>query len=183
MIVMGRSLGSLYAIHAASLHPDLAGLVLESGIADPVEVFGKHLDQEFLTEKKMDEAFPGLSEDLVKLEVEKFFDVTSKMKKYVKGKLLILHVKDDKIVTVKNAVQLYDASPLTPKSEKRITLFDHGSHNNVFINNYPEYLASMTEFLKACGHSKGKRYTGMMVCVGLALLVAVVAVVLPQVQV
>ena len=32
-----RRLGSLYAVHAAALFPGAAGLIIESGIADPLE--------------------------------------------------------------------------------------------------------------------------------------------------
>src|SRR5208282_5801323 len=37
LIFFGRSLGSLFAVHAAALFPRAAGLVLESAIADPLE--------------------------------------------------------------------------------------------------------------------------------------------------
>lgn len=37
LILFGRSVGSIYAIHAASCFPSIAGLIIESGIADPLE--------------------------------------------------------------------------------------------------------------------------------------------------
>lgn len=37
IIFFGRSLGSLYALHGASLYPQAAGLIIESGLADPLE--------------------------------------------------------------------------------------------------------------------------------------------------
>ena len=37
LVFFGRSLGSLYAAHAASIYPMAAGLVLESAIAEPLE--------------------------------------------------------------------------------------------------------------------------------------------------
>ena len=38
-IVFGRSIGSLYAIELAARLPNIAGLIIESGIADPCERF------------------------------------------------------------------------------------------------------------------------------------------------
>src|SRR5688500_4425309 len=43
-IVFGRSIGSLYAIELAHRQPIIAGLVLESGIADPSERFLAYAD-------------------------------------------------------------------------------------------------------------------------------------------
>jgi pimeloyl-ACP methyl ester carboxylesterase len=37
IIFFGRSLGSLYAMHGLSLYPQAAGLIIESGLADPLE--------------------------------------------------------------------------------------------------------------------------------------------------
>src|SRR5512146_1529131 len=37
IVFFGRSLGSLYAVHGAGLFPRAAGLILESGLADPLE--------------------------------------------------------------------------------------------------------------------------------------------------
>ena len=43
-IVFGRSIGSLYAIELVHRQPAIAGLILESGIADPSERFLKYAD-------------------------------------------------------------------------------------------------------------------------------------------
>lgn len=45
-IVFGRSIGSLYAIELAYRQPTIAGLILESGIADPSERFLTYADLE-----------------------------------------------------------------------------------------------------------------------------------------
>src|SRR5664279_1291185 len=37
IIFFGRSLGSLYALHGAARYPRAAGLIIESGLADPLE--------------------------------------------------------------------------------------------------------------------------------------------------
>ena len=44
VIAFGRSIGSLYAIELAHRQPALAGLILESGIADPSERFLTYAD-------------------------------------------------------------------------------------------------------------------------------------------
>ena len=43
-IVFGRSIGSLYAIELAHRQPSIAGLIIESGIADPAERFLTYAD-------------------------------------------------------------------------------------------------------------------------------------------
>jgi len=43
-IALGRSIGSLYAIELAHRQPTLAGLIIESGIADPLERFLTYAD-------------------------------------------------------------------------------------------------------------------------------------------
>ncbi len=43
-IVFGRSIGSLYAIELAARLPNIAGLIIESGIADPSERFLAYAD-------------------------------------------------------------------------------------------------------------------------------------------
>src|SRR5690606_18618968 len=43
-IVFGRSIGSLYAVELASRQPAIAGLIIESGIADPAERFLTYAD-------------------------------------------------------------------------------------------------------------------------------------------
>ncbi len=44
VIVFGRSIGSLYAIELVHRQPTIAGLILESGIADPSERFLTYTD-------------------------------------------------------------------------------------------------------------------------------------------
>src|SRR5262249_3875766 len=39
IVLFGRSIGSLYAVHGVSRHPQLAGVILESGIANITERF------------------------------------------------------------------------------------------------------------------------------------------------
>ncbi len=39
IVLFGRSIGSLYAVHGVSMHPQVAGLILESGVADITQRF------------------------------------------------------------------------------------------------------------------------------------------------
>ena len=64
VIAFGRSIGSLYAIELVRRQPDVAGLILESGIADPSE--------RFLTYADLSAA--GVSEDEVRAEVKRRFN-------------------------------------------------------------------------------------------------------------
>ena len=69
VIAFGRSIGSLYAIELVHRQPALAGLILESGIADPSERFLKYAD---LTAA-------GITESEVVAEVERHFDHKQKL--------------------------------------------------------------------------------------------------------
>ena len=72
VIAFGRSIGSLYAIELVHRQPAIAGLILESGIADPSE--------RFLTYADLTAA--GVTESDVIAEVEQHFNHKKKLSKY-----------------------------------------------------------------------------------------------------
>ena len=69
VIAFGRSIGSLYAIELVYRQPAMAGLILESGIADPAERFLTYADV----------TAAGVTESDVIAEVERHFDHEKKL--------------------------------------------------------------------------------------------------------
>ncbi len=48
IVLFGRSIGSLYALHGVSQRPQLGGLIIESGVADLTERFFQRVAPEEL---------------------------------------------------------------------------------------------------------------------------------------
>ena len=69
VVLFGRSIGSLYALHGVSQRPQLGGLIIESGVADLTERFFQRVAPEEL----------GVSESAVIDELREHFDYTQKL--------------------------------------------------------------------------------------------------------
>lgn len=138
----GRSLGSLYAVEAAVRHPRAAGLVLESGIADPVGLLRRRL--------------PGIERTAVYASLEasarRSFDQQAKLAQYP-GPVLVLHAEHDEIVDRTNGEQLH-AWASGPGKELR--LFPRGGHNNILAINQREYRERVGAFLDRVGLRAGR---------------------------
>jgi len=131
-IVFGRSIGSLYAIELAYRLPTLAGLIIESGIADPYERFMRYADFNSL----------GYSPEEVKADSLRLFNHEEKLGAY-RNPLLILHTEFDQIINITHAERnlAWSAS-----SEKRLVRFHYGDHNSIFPLNKSKYLESLKQF-------------------------------------
>ena len=134
VVVFGRSIGSLYAVELAARHEEVAGLILESGIADPVERFLKY--------SKLEPA--GLSPADVVPEVERFFNTEAKLSAY-RGPLLLLHTEHDGIIDMEHAEQNL---AWAPTEHKRLVRFSAGNHNTIMALNWHEYFAEIDQFVK-----------------------------------
>ncbi|MCO6456652.1 MAG: alpha/beta hydrolase, partial [Pirellulaceae bacterium] len=135
VIVFGRSMGSLYAIELAHRQPTIAGLILESGIADPAE--------RFLTYADLTTA--GVTEDDVIAEVERHFNHQEKLSK-CKNPLLILHAENDGLIDISHAERTYRWASSV---QKRLVRFPFGNHNTIFGANAREYVAAIRDFVDA----------------------------------
>jgi pimeloyl-ACP methyl ester carboxylesterase len=133
-IVFGRSIGSLYAIELADRQPNIAGLILESGIADPSE--------RFLTYADLDSA--GLQKPDVLAEVERHFDHEKKLSGY-KSPLLILHTENDGLIDISHAERNHRWAG---SAQKQLVRFPHGNHNTIFRSNLSEYLEAVRSFIE-----------------------------------
>ncbi len=136
-VAFGRSIGSLYAIELANRHHDLAGLIIESGIANPAERFLAYADL----------AAEGIREHEVQAEVKQYFDHKQKMSDYP-GPLLTLHTEHDGLVDISHAERLHQWAAT---SRKRLLRFPHGDHNSICAVNQAEYFQAVAGFVEQLG--------------------------------
>jgi alpha-beta hydrolase superfamily lysophospholipase len=131
IILFGRSIGSLYAIHGASVYPDVGGLIIESGVAMILERVLLRVHPQEL----------GIPMKLLEVAVDQDFNHREKLSKY-KGKTLVMHAEQDSMVHHTHGIKLYDWAP-EPKSLK---LFPEGDHNDIFHVNAEEYFSLIYQF-------------------------------------
>jgi hypothetical protein len=125
IIFFGRSLGSLYALHGAALYPGAAGLIIESGPADPLErilVWITHGDG-------------GAPLAELKSEVDCHLDQRAKIDAFG-GRVLVMQSRHDDLVSVSHAERLYAWA----KEPKELLIFERGDHNSILSANQKAYL-------------------------------------------
>ena len=135
VIVFGRSIGSLYGIELADRQRNIAGLIIESGIADPSE--------RFLTYADLDLA--GLDEADVLAEVQMNFNHELKLGDY-ENPLLVLHTENDGLIDISHAERNHEWAG---SEQKQLVRFPHGNHNTILPANVEEYLAAVRQFVEA----------------------------------
>lgn len=133
LVVYGRSVGSIFAIELARRHPNIAGLVIESGIYDVLERLLLRLRPEEL----------GVSPATLAAEVDSWLNHAAKLGGYT-GPLLVMHARDDQLVDPSHAERNYDAAA---SERKRIAWFEHGGHNALMTRNWPAYLDALRRFV------------------------------------
>jgi pimeloyl-ACP methyl ester carboxylesterase len=133
VVAFGRSLGSIYALELAARHPDIAGLVLESALADPLERILLRVTPEEL----------GVSRAQLEQAVHAELDHQGKLRRYG-GPLLVLHGRNDSLVDVSHGKRL--ASWGVP-SRTRLVLLPDGDHNSVMKASWGEYWAAFDQFV------------------------------------
>lgn len=131
LVVMGRSVGSLFALEAVHRHPGIAGLILESGIADALERILLRASRSELG---------GTAEQW--RAVERRLDHRAKMSGYT-GPSLILHTRHDGLVDVSHAQRLRSWAG----GESTLRVFERGDHNSILFENASEYLSEVAGFL------------------------------------
>jgi hypothetical protein len=133
LIVYGRSIGSLYAIECAARHPRIAGLILESGIADPLERVLLRASPEEL----------GVSMQALEGEVRRLFDHQKKLSTYA-GPLLVMHTEHDGIVDRSHADRM---TAWCASGDKLEHIFQRGNHNTILGVNWLEYVEVLRRFV------------------------------------
>jgi uncharacterized protein len=135
IVLFGRSIGSLFAIELAARYPSVRGLILESGIADPLERTLFRVSPEEL----------GASLAELEAAIAERLDHRTKLGRYA-GPLLILHAANDRLV-LRSHGERNLAWAGSPPGEKELVLFSRGDHNSIYLANYDEYVASLRRFL------------------------------------
>lgn len=133
VVVLGRSVGSLFALEAVARAPEVAGLVLESAIADPLERLLMRVTPREL----------GVSAAAFEAEVASRLDHRAKLGGY-RGPVLVMHTRHDGLVGVEHAEQLaaWAGGPVT------LRIFEEGDHNSILAENEGEYLGLLARFLR-----------------------------------
>lgn len=127
----------MYAIELVHRIPQIAGLVLESAIANLRESFSLRI--------AMKELQPPEAE--LEKEINTYFNLQQKLKSYA-GHLLVLHAQQDQVLTRSHADRLHT---WTGGNNKRLVVFPNGSHNSILFANLQSYLQELKEFLQRVG--------------------------------
>jgi alpha-beta hydrolase superfamily lysophospholipase len=137
IVVFGRSLGSVYAVELARRLPNIAGLVLESGIANlmdlspPALMLGP-IGRAIASPLRL--AVPSLNQ-------------RAKMRRY-RGPLLVMHTVHDRIIHVSHGKRLH---AWAASKDKRLELFAAGDHNSVMEENAAVYTRAVGDLVRASG--------------------------------
>jgi len=155
IIVFGRSIGSIFAVQFAYKHPNIAGLIIDSGLAEPLDLLLNR--QNFVTKIEAE----GIKIDDLKDAAAVYLNNKDKLNIY-RGALLILHTQNDEIVPVDNGKRLY-AWASTASEDKKLVIFETGSHNYIWPLNNKEYCKELTEFFlkldpNLINNNKAKKY-------------------------
>lgn len=134
IIFFGRSLGSLYAVHGVFLYPQAAGLIVESGLAEPLERILVRIEPQHI----------GATMDSLKEAVARHLNQKRKIASF-QGRLLILHTQNDDLVSVSHAENLYEWA----QEPKELLIFERGDHNNIMAVNSESYFRAVARFLSA----------------------------------
>jgi alpha-beta hydrolase superfamily lysophospholipase len=132
VVVFGRSIGSLAAIELAGRHR-LAGLVLESGIADVGERIRAHAKPEEL----------GASDADLDAAVRARFDHEAKLARHLAPILVLASGRDERIDRTHAArLAIWAGS-----DDKELVVFRRGRHHEVLSENRGGYLKALRGFL------------------------------------
>jgi pimeloyl-ACP methyl ester carboxylesterase len=134
VVLFGRSLGSLCAIELAARRPDVAGVILESGIADPLDLLPVPPERLGVSRAALEAATAGL------------FDHRAKLGRYP-GRMLVLHTARDGLIPLSHAERNV-AWGGAPPADKELVVFPRGDHNRIFLENRDEYLDRLGRFLR-----------------------------------
>ena len=136
LVLFGRSVGSIYAIHATAHFPKVAGLIIESGIADPLERLLLRVQPEDL----------GVTMSELEAEVENRLNHRRLLESF-NGPALFMHTRYDGLIEVHHAERLHGWAA-GPKS---LVVFERGNHNTILGVNFEAYMSHIKEFVDYLG--------------------------------
>jgi pimeloyl-ACP methyl ester carboxylesterase len=133
VVVFGRSVGSIFALEAVARFPGVAGLVLESAIADPLERLLLRVAPREL----------GVDAATFEAAVAARLDHRAKIGGY-RGPVLVLHARNDGLIDPSHAERLaaWAGGPVT------LRILEGGDHNSILAENEEEYLEAVAGFLE-----------------------------------
>jgi pimeloyl-ACP methyl ester carboxylesterase len=134
LVLFGRSVGSLFAVKAVELFPDIAGLILESAIADPLERLLLRVHPEEL----------GTTPSGLATEITRVMNIRQSMTSFTKP-TLILHTRHDGLIDASHAERLADWCG----GQVQLEIFPQGNHNDIMFVNGPEYFTLINNFIEA----------------------------------
>jgi pimeloyl-ACP methyl ester carboxylesterase len=145
VMILGRSVGSIFALDAAAATASrrLRGLMLESGIAD-------------LTQRLADRvpyASVGLDREEVLRQVARDFDHRRKLRR-LRCPVLVMHTRADAVVPAWHAERL---AAWAEAKLQRLVLFDAGDHNTIQIANEAAYRRHLADLVRAASVSSAPR--------------------------
>lgn len=132
-IVYGRSVGAIFAVEWAFQEPQIAGLILESGVADPYQRLAIRLTPEEL----------GCEEKELRAACDRHLNHQTKLVGYL-GPLLVLHAAGDTLVEPDHARAHMSYAQ---GARKELVLFERGGHNTILGANWKDYLRCLKTFL------------------------------------
>jgi hypothetical protein len=131
LVVYGRSVGSIYALHVAA-HRPVAGVVIESGIANVGERLALRLRAEEL----------GVDDASLNAAVDALLDHRAKVEAFA-GPILVLHARGDVLVSPEHAAQLAEWAG----SRATLRLFERGNHNTIHAFNGAQIIEQVASFV------------------------------------
>jgi pimeloyl-ACP methyl ester carboxylesterase len=132
-VIYGRSVGAIFAVEWASQEPEIAGLILESGVADPYQRLAIRLEPGEL----------GCTTEELRAACDQHLNHRDKLARYV-APLLVMHASGDTLVEPDHARAHMSYAPGT---DKELVLFERGGHNTVLSANWKQYLSSLKAFV------------------------------------
>ncbi len=133
LIAFGRSVGSTYAIEFAARYPELNGLIIESGIADPLE----RLRIRFAPGEL------GGNDEALAQAAARRLDHRAKLSG-LKGRMLVMHAADDSLIDVSHGRRL---AQWGPEGKTELVVFQSGDHNAIMAVNEQAYWAAVDRLL------------------------------------
>lgn len=132
LVIFGRSVGSIFALEAVARCPGVAGLVLESGIADPLERLLLRVTPREL----------GVQAADLEAAVAARLDHRRKLAAY-RGPVLVMHTRHDGLVDPSHGERL----AAWAGGGATLRVFEAGDHNSILLENQGEYLELLEGFL------------------------------------
>ena len=141
LVVMGRSLGSVSAIELAASEESVAGLIVESGIAQTLPLLLNL----------------GLDGQALGIDEADGFGNLEKMAR-VQKPTYILHAQHDQIIPITLAEGLQS---VCGAQSKEFQMIPGADHNNILALTGKLYFQAIKQFLKRVGKSHGPRRSGI----------------------